>query len=204
MTHNLIINFTIKIYVPNFIEKFVVLIVLWLRKKKYGYPFRRIKLTQGKFAIVDVEDYRMLIQYDWCAANNLCTFYAMRKENRKNIKMHRQIMNPPPYLFVDHINHNGLDNRKANLRIVTPAQNSRNRVKGKNKKSSKYKGVCLDKETNKWRSAIRFNRKPIHLGYFESEEDAAKAYDEAAEKLFGEFASLNFPQVASTRLVRSP
>ncbi len=182
----------IPFFVPDSLERLIISLVLRHRKKHYGFAFRRIKLTQGKYAIVDPEDYEKLIGYNWFAVKDLHTFYAQRNENGKTIKMHRQIMNPPPGRFVDHENHEGLDNRKANLRIATPAENSRNRKKQSSKSSSRYKGVYLAKETKKWRAAIYHNNECIHLGYFENEEDAAKAYDQAARLYHGEFASLNF------------
>ncbi|MCX5632993.1 MAG: AP2 domain-containing protein [Phycisphaerae bacterium] len=183
----------LRIKVPAIIESIVVYFLLRYRKNRYGYPFRKIKLTKGQYAIVDPEDYEKLIGYNWFAVEDLRTFYAQRNGNGKSIKMHRQIMNPPPGLFVDHQNHNGLDNRKANLKIATPAQNSRNRLKGRRKTSSKYKGVYFMKGINKWRADIYHNNKAIYLGYFENEEDAAKAYDNAAKIYHGDFASLNFP-----------
>jgi hypothetical protein len=179
-------------YVPQFLDKLAVAILLRYREIKYGYPFRLIELTRGKYAKVDPEDYEKLIGYNWFAVKELHTFYAQRNENGKSVKIHRQIMNPPPGLFVDHQNHDGLDNRKANLRIATPAENSRNKKKQGSKTSSKYKGVYLAKWAGKWRAAIYHNGKCIQLGYFDNEPDAAKAYDKAAKLLFGEFASLNF------------
>ena len=101
-------------------------------------------------------------------------------------------MNAPAGVVVDHKYGEGLDNRRANLRLATPAQNSHNRSKGRNKTSSRYKGVYLVKETKKWRASICHNNKRIHLGFFKNETDAAKAYDGAAKEYFKEFASLNF------------
>lgn len=95
-------------------------------------------------------------------------------------------------MFHDHINHNGLDNRKANLRPATRAQNSYNRKKYANNSYSKYKGVSFKKKGQKWSAQISINNKMKFLGYFHREKDAAKAYDAAARKLHGEFASLNF------------
>ncbi len=179
-------------YVPLFIEKFIVALVLRYRETRYGYPFRLIKLTQGKYAKVDPQDYEKLSQYNWFAVNGTHTFYARRNMKGKSTEMHRQIMNYPSGLFVDHENHDGLDNRRANLRIATHAENSRNRKKQAGKYSSKYKGIYLAKWANKWRAAIYHNGKCIQLGYFDNEVDAAKAYDNAAKLLFGKFASLNF------------
>jgi hypothetical protein len=179
-------------YLPLFLDKLAVVLLLHYRQIKYGYPFRRIKLTRGKYAIVDPEDYEKLVKYNWFAVKERHTFYVQRNKNGKSEKMHRVIMNPPLDLLVDHENHNGLDNRKANLRIATHAENSRNKKKQSSKTSSRYKGVYLAKWANKWRAAIYHNGKCIQLGYFDSEEEAAKAYDKAARLLFGKFASLNF------------
>jgi len=107
--------------------------------------------------------------------------------------MHRQIINIPQGLVCDHINRNGLDNRKANLRPATVSQNLCNRPKRKTKTRSIYKGLEWDKLQNKWKARIQFNNRQIYLGSFAAEADAAKAYDNAAHRLHGRFASLNFP-----------
>lgn len=113
----------------------------------------------------------------------------MVKGKRKFIRIHNLIMNCK---YIDHINGNGLDNRRDNLRVCTPTTN------GQNKRSrggeSKYKGVFRNKQVKTkitWMSCIRFNKKHIHLGSFNSEIEAAIAYDNAAIKYFGEFAKLN-------------
>ena len=108
--------------------------------------------------------------------------------------MHRVITDSPAHLLVDHINHNGLDNRKANLRTATCAQNNVNRRSIKTKNSpSKYKGVYWSKRDNKWQVQICYNYKIRTIGQFNDEIEAAKAYDEAAMKYHKEFAVLNFP-----------
>ena len=104
--------------------------------------------------------------------------------------MHRQILNAPADLCCDHKNHNGLDNRKANLRLCTVAQNNYNKRPLPNK-TSKYKGVFWCSEAKKWRAEIRQNDQRIHIGYYDYEQDAAIAYDDYAIDLFGEFAYLN-------------
>lgn len=106
--------------------------------------------------------------------------------------MHRLIMNTPDHLVCDHINHNGIDNRKQNLRNCTKKQNRAN-SRSLAKSSSKYKGVCWDKSCKKWCAYIKNNDKRTHLGYFEDEAEAARAHDRAAKKIRGEFAALNFP-----------
>jgi len=108
--------------------------------------------------------------------------------------MHRIIINAPEDMFVDHINHNGLDNRKANLRLATPADNARYARYPKINTSSKYRGVWYNKQRKKWRATIVVNRKRKHLGYFKDERQAAHAYDESAKKYYKDFAILNFPK----------
>jgi len=100
----------------------------------------------------------------------------------------------PEGMVVDHINHDGMDNRKANLRAATHSQNLCHRRKHSGTKSSKYKGVHWHKFNKRWAARITFKKKTINLGYFRNEIDAAKAYDRAARKYHGEFASLNFPE----------
>ena len=106
--------------------------------------------------------------------------------------MHRLILNAPKGLVVDHINGNGLDNRKANLRLCTPAQNACN-VRPRPGETSKYKGVAFIKRERRWQVRISFRNKRKWIGYFDTEIDAARAYDQAARRLHKEFASLNFP-----------
>jgi hypothetical protein len=93
-------------------------------------------------------------------------------------------------MYCDHINHNGLDNRRANLRLCTPQQNSFNQRPRRNS-TSIYKGVSWNSEVRKWKAEIKHNGRTISIGYFEKEQDAAIAYDDYAAELFGEFAWLN-------------
>ena len=183
-------NFTICIpawFVPPFVP-----IVLTYRKFRYGFPFRRIRLTEGKFAIVDPDDFEKLKNYGWYLSRD---FYAYAHEEtngkRKTFCMHRKIMNPQDGFIIDHKNRNKLDNRKANLRPVTHSQNSSN--KATKPHSSIYKGVSWNKGMKKWKSCIQHLGKYIHLGYFDDEVEAGKAYDQAAKKYHDQFAVLNFP-----------
>jgi hypothetical protein len=156
---------------------------------------KEIKLTQGYFAMVDDEDYEYLNQWKWNISKSRTPnrIYAARgvckKNKHKHIYMHRLIMGSPENMQVDHINHNCLDNRKCNLRIVTNAQNTRNKSVNYFKKSCNYKGVTYYR--NKWRVNIRKDGKFIHIGGFVDIMDAAKAYDNIAKELFGEYAYLN-------------
>ena len=108
--------------------------------------------------------------------------------------MHREVCKVVDDMLVDHINYNGLDNRKANLRPATTAQNVQHRKKRSGKSSSRYKGIWLDKRWKKWCAEIRVNKTKISLGSYDDEIEAAKAYDWGAIKYHGKFASLNFPQ----------
>ena len=118
--------------------------------------------------------------------------------------MHREIMDAPAGLYVDHINRNGLDNRRPNLRIVTPQQNSWNTRLGIGRGRSKYKGVSQDKDVRKWRASICIDKKLKHLGYFTDEKQAAEAYDKAAKKHRGEYAFLNFDKSKKRKFYTTP
>lgn len=154
-----------------------------------------ISLTQGLFALVDGKNYEWLTQWKWCAHKSGYNYYAERsigkKPNQKTISMHRQILNAKVNDAVDHANHNGLDNREQNVRIATNSQNQYNRRPNK-KSSSRFKGVSWHKSSKKWQSRITYNNKTVYLGVFANEIEAANAYNEIANKMFGEFACLNF------------
>lgn len=127
---------------------------------------KTILLSQGKFAIVDDEDYEKLSKYKWCANNRHGCWYAVRTSNKKIIRMHRQILGlkKGDGMKTDHVNHNGLDNRRCNLRICTLAENNHNRQRNKKWRSSKFKGVSWDKKMEKWRTQICYNYKLTYIG----------------------------------------
>lgn len=151
-----------------------------------------IPLTKGKFAIIDQSDYQLVSKYKWYAHKSprATSFYAHNK-GKKLIQMHRLIMGiTDRRILIDHKDHDGLNNRRSNLRIVTLAQNAQNSRVSKNT-SSKYRGVWWNKEKNKW--SVQVNRK--HVGHFKTEDEAGLAYNKKATELYGEFASLNFVSV---------
>jgi len=167
-----------------------------IHKDRYG-DYCKIPLTHGKFAKVDPDDYIWLSQFRWHYKINSKGTYALRSlrvaGKSKKIYMHRLIMDTPPYLVCDHINHDRLDNRKSNLRNCTIKQNNANKRPTKGA-SSKYKGVCYTKREKKWMAYIKKDGRLFFLGYFDDEVEAAKTYDRAAKKYHGEFAMLNFPE----------
>ncbi len=157
---------------------------------------RLIPLTQGKFAIVDDEDYEELNKHKWHAHKEGGTFYARccvwRDHRAMHLRMHRKILGALASQQCDHINGNGLDNRRSNLRICTHAENGWNRKLQEG--TSIFKGVDWVKAKCGWQARIMCNNVRHYLGVFGHEGDAARAYDTAARELFGEFARLNFPE----------
>jgi hypothetical protein len=153
---------------------------------------KSIVLTRNKTALVDDKDYKRLKHYNWQAKPDKKTCYAIRFGG---VLMHRQIMGlrRGDKRQIDHKNGNGIDNRRENLRISSHIENCQNRRLRSNT-TSKYKGVCWHKNTNKWQCRITQHKKVICLGYYSNEIDAAKAYDKTAKRLFGEFARLNLPE----------
>jgi len=157
---------------------------------------KRIPLTQGKFALVDDSDYEDLNRYKWCVMESDNIFYALRSvrisKNKYHILMHRVILglSRGDGLLTDHIDRNGLNNQRNNLRIVNHSQSSRNRRLQSNN-SSGYRGVSWHGRRKKWRAAIQVGSQYKYLGYFSSKVNAALAYNNAALKYCGEFAQLN-------------
>ena len=152
---------------------------------------KKIQLANNKgVALVDDEDYDMLMQYKWHLSVNIYAEANIKINNKWTTKrMHKFLINTPNKMEVDHIDGNGLNNQKSNLRIVTTSQNQMNRKKQNG--SSIYKGVYFDNNANKWCAQIYVNKKRIYLGLFINEKDAAIVYNEKAKELFGEFANLN-------------
>lgn len=159
---------------------------------------KKIKLTQGKYVIVDNLDFEYLNQWKWYFSSS---GYAMRKpyirgsghkhQKGESIQMHRLITNAPKEMWVDHINHDKLDNQKLNLRVVTPKQNAANSKLPITNKSG-FKGVSWHSQTKKWIAWIRNNNKNIYLGTYKIKKEAALAYDFGVICFRDSFSSTNF------------
>ena len=190
-----VLSFTI----PDRLERLLVWPVLVYRRLRFGYAFRRIQLTQDKCAIVDPCDFYSLSEHKWSASRVARKFYAVRSgpgrkgKRGKSYRMHREVANTPEGLECDHINGDSLDNRKANLRSATRQQNCWNNSKRKPGSLSKYKGVSFSRKGRPWKAMLTVSGKWTYLGSFDSEAQAAKAYDKAAKHHFGQYANLNFP-----------
>ncbi len=150
---------------------------------------KTIQLTRGFSTLVDEDKLDLINRHKWCALTIKTKTYAVSRVNKKYLYLHRFILGiSDPKILVDHINCDGLDNRRANLRTVDRLGHSRN---SKKKGLGKYKGIYLHKTNRNWVATITVNYKKIHLGCFLDERSAAHAYNEAAIKYFGEFANLN-------------
>ena len=150
---------------------------------------KKIPLGHGQFAIVDDEDYELVSKYRWHSMKNGQTdhVYAATK-----VRMHRLVIDAPPGYMVDHINGDTLDNRKANLRLCTNAQNQQNTPSRGG--SSKYKGVSYNTKRGKWMAQFQYNGIHYGCGAWDTEEDAARAVDKKRGEVCGDFASKNLWQ----------
>ena len=155
---------------------------------------KTIELSNGLCVVVDDEDHAALVAHRWCPSG--ARPYAMRIVTaggvRRAVWMHRVVAQAPDHLEVDHVNGNRLDNRRANLRPCTRSQNAKNLSRRVQVKTSRFKGVHWNDRDRRWYAVIHANRKRHHIGCFSDELAAARAYDNAARTLHGEFARLNF------------
>lgn len=162
---------------------------------------KEIALNRGHVALVDDSDYDELAKHRWTADRNKGTWYACCWISGHKRSMHRELMGLPvgSPAIVDHVNGNGLDNQRGNLRIATRIQNNQNAGRSPNQKRGGFKGVSWSKANKKWGAYIRIPNptgtgagRLKHLGYFTEAESAARRYDAAALEHFGPFAALNF------------
>ncbi|MGD0078174.1 MAG: AP2 domain-containing protein [Sedimentisphaerales bacterium] len=194
---SVIVNF--KLSIPQWLDRILVCPLLFCRWLSYGYSFRLLPLSRGKYAKVDQADYYNLVKFKWSVLDEgknlyaVHTFFDEHTGKRVFVLLHRFIANPPADMVVDHENSDGLDDRRANLRVATQAQNVWNSRKTSKPTSSKYKGVYWHKKNRNWRACIHVNNRSIDLGSYDNQVDAARAYDRAAKKLRGVFARLNLP-----------
>jgi hypothetical protein len=161
-----------------------------------------IPLIGGRVALVDAADEALVVGYSWYCRKDFHTYYAKRRMYLPSGQRGSQFMHTliTGWLQTDHINGNGLDNRRCNLRSVTNQQNRANQRKTRG--TSRYKGVYWRHREHRWEVAIKVNRRKTYLGQFVGEEDAARAYDAAARQHFGPFAALNFPREGEQAAIR--
>ncbi|HEV3223889.1 MAG TPA: HNH endonuclease [Puia sp.] len=153
-----------------------------------------IPLTKGKFAIIDFEDLEFVMRYKWHLGSRIRSQYAIKVlgkgDGKKYLRMHNYIMNCPNGKVVDHIDGDGLNNKKANLRICDDGQNKCNRKKSSTTKN-RFKGAIFRERNNRWICQITHKKKRYYVGEFKTEIEAAQAYNKKAKELFGDFSNLN-------------
>jgi hypothetical protein len=178
--------------------------VLCLIEEKHNeQESKAIHLTQVRVAIVDTEDHGWLTKFKWHAHKRGRTWYARRAASKKTIFMHRAILEHHGYDLtsgeIDHINGDGLDNRKSNLQVISHAENIRkSRVQINNK--SGFRGVSWHKGDRRWQVVIEVDNIKKYVGSFRNKIAAALAYDQAAKKCFGKFAKLNLPDIQNSQM----
>lgn len=149
---------------------------------------KQIQLTQSKIALIDNEDFEDLNRFKWCAYSprgypNL--WYATRREGTTTIRMHQQILNVPKRLMIDHIDGDGLNNSRSNLRTATNSLNQLNQHKLRSNKTSKFRGVSWCAKYQNWQAGIKINGIQYFLGRFADEKEASEVYERTKKSLFG-------------------
>lgn len=160
----------------------------------------RVALGYNKYALIDAEDAVLVIQYRWSALRVKDITYAATTvrdgKKTRTLYLHALLMNPPDGMEPDHIDGDGLNNSRSNLRLSTHSQNCCNRRRRRGVKTP-FKGVGRQAGQKNWTARICVNYRKIYLGQFPTAEEAARAYDRAALEHHGEFARLNFPEEES-------
>lgn len=147
-----------------------------------------LELSNGGFTLVDQADLPLVQDETWRHKRDGRHIYVF---NGHGLRMHRVLLDAPDGMLVDHVNGNGLDNRRSNLRLCTQQENQRNRQHGLGV-HSRFRGVTLHTKSGRWQAQIKVDGKSLYLGLFDDEREAARAYDAAAREHFGEFANPNF------------
>ena len=151
-----------------------------------------VPLTKGLVAVVDIDDLSVVEGYNWFSKIDKRCAYAMRKSvgldgKRKTLLMHREIAYAPDSMEVDHIDSDGLNNRRINLRVATHEENTRNaRVRLDNK--SGVKGVHWSSRAQRWMASVRIDGRQVHIGTFRDLDAAVTARKSATDKAHGRFA----------------
>jgi hypothetical protein len=152
-----------------------------------------VPLTRGYEAIIDAGDVHLVDGCNWCARLRLNTVYVQRTDcsgaKKRTVQLHRVLLSAPDEMQVDHINGDGLDNRRSNLRLATPSQNMYNQ-RPTSKNTSGFKGVSWENRHGKWRAQIAYKGNQRHLGYYSISEAAYQAYVDASSSLHGEFSRI--------------
>lgn len=159
------------------------------------HQMKEIPLSNGKFTSVDDSDFDRLSKHKWCAQKRKHTFHAARYVGKRYVYMHREILGlTDSKIQGEHRDGNGLNNQRFNLRVATKRQNGQAFSTLRDGKTSKFRGVSWHRVARKWVAAITVIGRSVYLGLYRTEEEAAKAYDNAAFTHFGQFASPNFPK----------
>lgn len=148
-----------------------------------------IVLTDNKYTVIDEEDFEKVSKYTWYACLCYESWYVRNTDGGQFL--HQFLMSAPPGWQVDHINHDTMDNRRGNLRVVTPSENGMNKRKANGTFSSQYKGVSWHKGAGKWIVEVRFEGTRHYVGLFTDEHEAAEAYNVKAVEVAGDFVHLN-------------
>lgn len=162
----------------------------------------RIPLSRGKVTLIDADDFDKVKDFQWHVQNRPRPYAKMTSRDKKQVYLHRVITGAKAGQIVDHINGDRLDNRKRNLRLVTPAQNNWNQRKHKNNTSG-FSGVFLQRKTNKFEAAIKHRTHSRHLGTFDNPYEAAVSYDMAKAEIAGEYGSYNYHEICGRQRLKN-